>query len=169
MLMNAQLKQRLVGAVVLLALAVIFLPLLLDGRPPLPPPVRVNIPPLPVMPQVPESQTTGSQRLEAARERLSQRQQQFYEGRNTASDEQLGWVVRVASFRQQDNAEALLQQLQAAQFKAYQLHYTRDGQPWWPVFVGPVPERKAADQLARQLKQQFNLSGVVHPYEPLAQ
>jgi len=54
--LNQKLRQRLLGAFVLTALAVIFLPMLLNRSQDDPPQVQVEVPPMPTMPALPEIQ-----------------------------------------------------------------------------------------------------------------
>ncbi|WP_423823943.1 SPOR domain-containing protein [Salinisphaera sp. SPP-AMP-43] len=72
-----------------------------------------------------------------------------------------GWVVQIASFGKQDNAEALARQLQG-QFKAFYTPGDVDGKTWYRVNVGPFDGEDAARATADRLKQQGRKTLVRH-------
>ena len=167
-LLEDHIKYRIIGSLVLLALAVIILPFFLDGAgyqetqkiPPLhtepePEPaafievetVDVSDPDLvsitapettaPVTPATTDNQLLGTDGLPQ------------------------GWLVQLASFKNQQNAKQLQSKLQATGIKAYL-------QPKGEVFrvlAGPVLTKEHALQLKAELLEKFKLSGIVVLYE----
>ena len=76
------------------------------------------------------------------------------------------WVVQVGSFASVDNARALRDQLRSRGFKAVFLD--RDmisGKPAWRVRVGPEMERARSEQVRDRLLQEMKLEGVVVSYD----
>lgn len=72
-----------------------------------------------------------------------------------------GWVVQIASFGKQDNAEALVRKLQG-QFKAFYTPGDVNGKTWYRVNVGPFDGEDAARSAAGRLKQQGHNTLVRH-------
>jgi DedD protein len=73
-----------------------------------------------------------------------------------------GWMVQVGSFSQQQNALVLRDKLRAGGFAAA-IEMTAEGAH--KVLVGPVLNRAAAESTRDQLKQKFEINGIVlsHP------
>lgn len=146
---------RLVGALVLVALAVIFLPMILDFRggedaaitrtniPERPPGLRVEEIPLlpPAAPPAAPAATDGEAQTPRA------------------------WVVRVGSFASAENANALRDQIRSKGFSAFVDEVKVDGRTLSRVQVGPEAERARGDALRDRLKQELKLDGMVVAYE----
>jgi DedD protein len=77
----------------------------------------------------------------------------------------VGWSVRLASFSNIANARNLVERLQARGYRAYTRDIRSAQGPLTAVFVGPGVAREAVQQLQRQLLEEFQLSGIVVPYE----
>jgi DedD protein len=215
-------KQRLIGTLVLLCLALIFIPLLLDGEGIAPPAMNLNIPPRPafdtqtiaepVRPTIVEDQLNASGSLpqqevppfvdeaepkakpaavavtpapkaapapksaapkaatptpapavkptpapavKPAPERVP--------ALDTAGLPQ-GWVVRLGTFSDRANADRLLKQLLAADYKAYVETVSSAQGALAGVYVGPVLTRAEADSLQRSLSKRFKLEGLVRRF-----
>jgi DedD protein len=76
-----------------------------------------------------------------------------------------GWSVRLASFSNLTNARNLVERLQANGYRAYTREINSAQGPLTAVFVGPGVARDAVQQMQRQLLEEFQLSGIVVPYE----
>lgn len=76
-----------------------------------------------------------------------------------------GWSVRLASFASTANATALLQQLQNAGHRAYTRQLNSSQGQLTAVFVGPLVDRNAATTLLEQLRQEYQLAGMIVRYE----
>ena len=121
-------RRRLVGAVALVLLAVIILPMLFDPEPrPVAPPVSVRIPgeeDAPFKPKPPAQKPAAADKKDAAKEE---------------------YVVPVGAFV---NPEGVTAKLAAAKIP----HYTEAAQGLTRVRAGPFPSREAAEQAAVKLK-----------------
>lgn len=173
-------KQRLVGAAVLIALAVIFLPVVLDGsgyhaRPEAPaevPPEPAFHRPLPSRPQDGAGQgvsppARGGSRAGEVRPLPGQGGEagppQTREG--AAEPVATGWVVQVGSFSHRDNAVAERERLRAAGFPAFLERTEAEGRVLHRVKVGPELDRRAAERLKERLEETMERSGILvqHP------
>ncbi len=235
--MNQSTKQRIVGTVVLLAAALVLLPMLLDGEGSYQPPLESRIPDSPPFPEVerriperpvvladtpgfqlrPDSpvefgsdparpdvpdvldedviaEATAAPGLDAVRpeddapsvaESAPEAETAAPAAETAAAptsptgasstppataqlDHQglpQGWSVRLGVFANSNNAAALVARLQASDHRAYS-RPTRSSQgPATAVFVGPRVDRQAAQQLLEQLREEFELTGLIVPYE----
>jgi len=191
--MNQGAKQRIVGAVVLLALALIFVPLVLDGDGNYQPTVTSRIPDTPVVdfmpepaverpvidadrfPQAPaevvqesESPIDNSDDLEPAQQSDQIAQQSQEPPPEPALDEMSlpeGWSVRLGVFSNALNAAGLTQRLLDAGHRAYNREMPGAQGIVTGVFVGPLVERAAANLLKDQLQEEFKLAGLVVRFE----
>jgi DedD protein len=149
--MDLRLKHRLVGAVVLIAVGVIFIPMLLDGPPPAPEPVTLErIPPAPgadhvprrVDLELPPPAGAGT----AAAPPASPSPTAPADGTDGPAE---AWVIQIGSFSQADNARALRDRLRQEGYAAFDERITgADGKPTTRVRIGPDLDRA---KLERQL------------------
>ncbi len=192
-------KQRIVGTVVLLALALIFLPIVFDGEGSYQSPLSSRIPDAPLITIFPQplqsrpvivgdietDEPTGSTTAAEANEVTTPPVAVLVEDEPVASVEitesqavfsreipQLtnsglpeAWSVRLGSFSDADNANALMDKLQAADYKAYTRGITSGQDALTGVFVGPWLNRGQVNEYQRKLQQEFNLAGLVVRYE----
>jgi DedD protein len=180
-------KQRIVGAVVLIALALIFLPLIFDGQGSYRQPISSRIPPPPLVPILPEpvqsrpiivadteeilvEQDTPpiavSDELEESVEvtesvPVFSREMPQLDERGIPE----GWSVRLGSFSIAENAKNLLDRLQAAGYTAYSRTIDGDQGDLIRVFVGPWLDREVVDENQQRLQQEFQLAGDVVQFE----
>lgn len=200
--MNQGAKQRIVGTVVLLALALIFLPIIFDGQGSYQAPVSSRIPDTPIISILPEPiqsrpvivgnvdtvepevATTVSlidDAVELAEEpiaasapeepasdiEITESAAVFSREVPQLSDAGLpqGWVVRLGSFSDAENASNLVTRLQDAGYKAY-TRDIRSGQgALTGVFVGPWLDRAQVNEYQQKLQEEFSLAGLVVRYE----
>lgn len=182
------LKQRLVGAVVLVILAVIVIPMLLSGEghspltksnippPPasefsskiipledIPPTGSLNpvpaelapvVKPVPLAPAPPAAQKAPAQVLSMPGSRVDK----------APSATATGWVVRLGSFANEQNAHALRDQLRSKGYQPLVEKITANGATLLRVSVGPEPDRKRAEAVRDKLLQEINLKGGVVQY-----
>lgn len=186
------LKQRIVGALVLVALAVIFLPMLfsredelrqvsvdapaMPERPVMPAvelePVTVpepvaedEVPPVEPVPQAPgEAVAEASPPTVAPQPQavVSQKVEEKAVSGLDANSLPVSWSVQLASLSSRAGAERLQQTLRSKGYNAYIRSF--DGMN--RVFVGPVIERAEADRLRDQLNRQQKLNGFVVRFQP---
>lgn len=209
--MDQRHKQRIIGAVVIVALAVIFLPMLLRGPVErsgldvpmeIPPRPEVSISEQPLQnaasqptldripthvsdshpaagkspsaqpPQAPVSalrkdEDPDFQPPVEAHPQPEQESEQAppRESQPSVSPELAAFVVQVGSFRSQDNASGLRNQLRDQGFSAFVEESSAGGEAIYRLRVGPVIERTDAEELMHRLKQDADLDGLVmsHP------
>jgi DedD protein len=185
------LKQRMVGALVLVALAVIFLPMLFSREDELKH-VVVEAPPMPQAPsapevalepvKVPEPQPTAEEPL-SPREVIppveplttqtappaavpgnepSATAPKAAESHLDANTLPVSWSVQLASLSSRAGAESLQQTLRSKGYNAY----IRSVDGMNRVFVGPLVERAEADRLRDLLGRQQKLNGFVVRFQP---
>lgn len=186
--MNQAMKQRLTGTLVVGCLALIFIPLLLDGEGVQPAPEPVPIPPAPELsevvfeePQRPvilaDEQTSDPESVPdlpvQSPEETAGTEPEPTELAQAATDEPArlasglpeSWAVRLGVFGESANAEKLLKQLVDADYKAYTRHMDSNGAGRTGVFVGPVLSRVEANRLLGELSDAFQLNGMVVRFE----
>lgn len=188
--LDKSLKQRIVGALVLVALAVIFLPMLFSrpddlrqvvvDAPPMPQtpvlapvtqePVIVPEPePLPEDPstmappvaeQAPAAVAGVAPPVAVAETPAASKPASRLDQNNLP----VTWSVQLASLASLSSAQDLQQKLRSKGYNAYVR--SLDGKN--RVLVGPVVDRAEADRLRDQLGRQQNLNGFIVRFEPEA-
>jgi DedD protein len=178
--MSSQVQNRIVGSVILIALAVIILPELLDGKPlqeqqqfetiPLQP--EVDVLELAVseidddtfvgVPQLPDTlELTGDEAQQP--QPLQQRQPTAPQ---PADLQQPGWLVQLGAFRNQASVDDLVGTLKKAGYSAYREAVVVNGQTVHKLLVGPVLSKKEAEALLPALQKATQLQGTVVRFEP---
>lgn len=165
--MRYGLKERLLGAGILIALAVIFIPFLFETdtqttaavkieTPPPPPKVQVEVA-KPIAPEIPQE--------------LPLAEQEIIQQHNATSASGLklkveggaeAWAIQVASFGDSGNAKRLVKQLTDQNLHAY----WRKINSMAVVFVGPYLSRQLAQQDQALLLQKNNLKTLITSYVP---
>ncbi|HEX7027155.1 MAG TPA: SPOR domain-containing protein [Gammaproteobacteria bacterium] len=189
---EAPLKQRLVGATVLVALGVIFIPMLLEGSkedarltvsmeiPPQPsqkfedrletPPKAAETQPLQPLDQATapvKRQVSPEVQSSAASSEATSKTEKAV-SRETTKDSPGGvsgqWIVQAGSFSREANATVLRDQLKAKGFKAFVENAGTSAGTVYRVRIGPVEEREAAEALVKRLNSSGNYHGMVMSY-----
>ena len=200
--MNQGAKQRIVGTAVLLALALIFLPIIFDGEGSYQAPVSSRIPEAPIIsilpeptqsrpiivgnvetiePKAPETVSLIEEVAELVEEpsaaiatqetvndvEITESGPIFSREVPQLSDAGLpqGWVVRLGSFSDSENASNLVTRLQDAGYKAYSRVMRSSQEALTGVFVGPWLDRGQVNEYQQKLQEEFNLAGLVVRYE----
>jgi DedD protein len=167
--MDLRLKHRLVGAVVLIAVGVIFIPMLLDGPPPAPEPVTLErIPPAPGADHVPRrvdlELPPPADGGTAAAPPAAPAPAAPADGTEGPAET---WVIQIGSFSQADNARALRDRLRQEGYAAFDERITGpDGSPTTRVRIGPDLDRaKLERQLAKLHKEPEFAAAIIlrHP------
>jgi len=185
--LNEQLKKRLVGAVVLISLAVIVLPLFLDGDKrggiaplgsSLPPRPESAITPLEIPLELPPAEARGRRAYPVVEAPVADEPEASGEARTDADSappatvEEAApppatnrWAVQVGSFSQSSNALGLRDRLRDAGFAAYVEQVGIAGKNTYRVRVGPVLVREAAETLRVELQEKIGIESLVvgHP------
>ncbi len=165
--MDEPIRQRLVGAVVLVALGVIFIPMLFDdpnegwlGRdePLMPPPPKVAVVDIPIPEARPSAVPPEAPPPAAPPERPVAR---------APKDPQLSapapeaWAVQVGSFGSRENALRLRDRLRKDGFPAYVEEVSEGGEQTTRVRVGPEIDEAHARALRERLLKVAKLEGIV--------
>ncbi len=172
--MESKLRQRVVGAIVLTSLAIIILPLLLDGSAEdrqrvvasIPEPPKIDLTEITV-----EDITRKMQQLERAsaaqlpEEVADETDYSNIEGVGLdRNDLPVGWSLQLGSFRNEENAVGRRASLREAGYRSYILHNkTNDGE-MYKVFVGPMLERADVLKLGEEISEAMQINGVVVRY-----
>lgn len=190
-LLDKGLRQRMVGALVLVALAVIFLPMLFSREDELQR-VVVDAPAMPQSPAMPSAELdpvsvpqvedlpqepvpgvgpyAGAPVVEApvaaepevAKSTAAPATTPPPVSRLDANGLAVSWSVQLASLSNRASAESLQQTLRGKGYNAY----IRNVDGMNRVFVGPVIERAEADRLRDQLTRLQKLNGFVVRFQP---
>ncbi len=187
---EGRLKQRLVGAVVLIALAVIFIPMLLSGGRDMEMPVfGSNVPERSAEVtnikhiDIKEIQKTESHPINPKRIPIAHGlpEPKIVEEKKTKSivDTMVAlaekekkpvikktvWAVQVGSFTKRTNALGLKDKLRKKKIHAFVERIMKNNKVIYRVRVGPEITRKKAEALKIKLKKELKLSGLVvkHP------
>ena len=207
---DPNIKHRVTGAIVLIALAVIFLPLILDGK-------KKNqiieskIPDAPIEGEIillsPELAENAQKDDAVTRIDLSQTEPPNDSEEKTPVQESLenetavvnsqemveveisdpiqpaakpepermnrpnyqksGYVVQVGSFSKKANADALVDKLVKAKYRAYTKPANINGRTIHRVLVGPEHEKSTADGMLAALSKLSGATAKVYAYDPL--
>lgn len=184
-------KQRLTGTLVLGCLALIFIPMLLDGEGIQPAPTPAPIPPVPAFtdtvieeprrpviladeaapepePEIVEAPPAAPAASEApARQTAAagSTAAPLEAPERRASGLPESWSVRLGVFGDAGNAEKLMKQLVDGGYKAYSRRVDGEGAARTGVFVGPMLSRAEANRLVPELANKYQLNGMVVRFE----
>lgn len=177
--MDDALKQRLVGAAVLVAVGVIFVPMILDGPPDFgTETAALEIPPRPnhpvhtrVLPLEPAARTQSEQDLQAkpvAEQTQSTvppdapvREQDEPAELAGAGDLTTWWVIQVGSFKEEDNAVAFRDRFRESGYTAFVESVSEGDEPRYRVRLGPEQDRARAEAVRTEIKEKFDVDGLV--------
>lgn len=183
--METLMKQRLIGAVVLIALAVIFVPMLLDGSgrkesavveaelslaPPkfdfeskLPDPEQLDSLPVaerkgePQVAAVPAGKTESAE--QAAIPPPEPEVLEAAASKITPNPSLSAWAVQVAAFEEKGKALALQKKLMAGDLPAFTEKFEKKGKVLYRVKAGPELKRENADRLRAKIEQAQGIKG----------
>jgi len=197
---RTQFKQRIVGAIVLVALGVIFIPIILNQEGEDSPISGSNIPTKPdvlqelatqqppVAPAGPEIDTKKTRLVDehtppvqqtdsTTTDKKSKQTQKTEEVKAAAETKPLkqdktpasttrAWVVQVASFSESDKARKFRDRLRKAKYPAFMESVSSAKGTRYRVRVGPVVQRKKADELKKKIAKEFKIKDALvmsHP------
>ena len=183
--MDQNTKQRLVGIAVIFALAVIFLPMILDGSGVRDKTLEVVIPPQPVSKINPEFDQkivelhSQVEKLPDLEPRTADESSTDATNRITRSDNQESvpkveisqvggdtWVLQVASFKDKPNALIQRDKLRKSNISAvFVEQFYLDEQIIYRVRLGPFLNRDKAKIALNKLKAKHDLDGLIMKYE----
>lgn len=161
--METKLQQRLVGAVVLVALGVILVPALLDGsgyksrhdR-------SIEIPAKPVLPALNEvkARSVAVATPVETKKKVVEQKKKIVPPKPVQS-----WALQVGTFSQEENALAFRDTLRKEGYTAYVTNGKSDGKTSYRVRIGPELEKAQLETLKSKLKSVKKINGfiVTHP------
>lgn len=185
--MDQKLKQRLVGAVVLISLAVIFIPVILEGPDdewtprvqeiPVPPQIEYQTEvelPVPDESPAPAPETTtpaeaptqeahtGDIPPPPAQQPAPVQTEPVAEQPPAEAEAPAGsWVIQVGSFSQQLNASGLRDRLKKTGYNSRLQEIASGNGKAWRVLVGPFETRAAAEKQRDRITSQHHMKGLV--------
>lgn len=172
--MKVGLRQRVVGAIVLTSLAIIILPLLLDGAREDRPRVVTDIPDPPKFEfkEITISDLTRNiQQMEqdsAAQLPEETVDETDYSGEEAHSLDSnhlpIAWSLQFGSFSDRKNAVKLRADLRDAQYRSYILQHKTDKGDAFKVLVGPMLDRTEVDKIRQEIKSRMQLEGHIIRY-----
>ena len=181
--MDEGMRQRLVGALVLIALASLLLPLLFDFDGAYVVDTRSTIPVAPDI-QTLDIVRAGPQK-EAAEVASHDAMFRFADSREAATDSvnddsarqdqveglnakgiPFAWIVQVASFADIEKARALTGQLMADGYKAYSRRAELTGEAHYRVYVGPKIAQGAMLKEKQAIEAKYKLKTLLLVFEP---
>lgn len=190
--METRLRQRVIGAVVLTALAIIILPMLLDGSAEdrarvvadIPAPPRIELKTLSVaeisrkaarmeaesaarLPQMATGKTQAEGLTEAGGQAESDAAQEEAPAALALDENNLpvSWSLQLASFKDPENALNLRASLRQSEFRSYiiQAETAEEGEVY-RVFVGPMLQKSRLSAISKELESKFDLKGRIVRY-----
>nr|WP_269468685.1 SPOR domain-containing protein [Alteromonas sp. ASW11-130] len=186
-------QNRLIGTIIVVALAVIFLPDFLEGKKERKSESFAEIPAPPARKPIVNPETFPTERVEKAAQRpieivddkpvdepvqmahkLEQNTngaetndlaQQTVVNRSQAKEEDAGWVIQLGSFRHQKNVRQLLTKLEKAGYRAFSRPIKTSSGPLTKVFVGPDLQKAKLENAIPHLQEVTGLRGKVTPFK----
>lgn len=171
--MDARLRQRLIGALVLTAVAIVILPILLDGTAEDRQQVVARIPDAPdvsvtrISVSEVREKMKAMERASAAQMPLEVEDKQEYEQDFTLDQNSLpvSWSLQVGSFEKEDNATSLRKKLRDANYTSYIIHARTSEANVYRVFVGPMLSKSELVSIAADIESSFDLKGDIVRYQ----
>jgi len=181
--MNPALKQRIVGAVMLVALGVIFLPTLFNGGRQQQEVVRMQIPSAPEIPPVHFKEptrlaemVTGEGQTKPASELFAlepKAQQEILPAlKNPSKAPSLdskglpnAWALQVASFSDDKKAEELRKRLQKKNYQAFVRRVKQNDKILLRVMIGPELDKTKLASIKSVVDKEFKVKSLVVKFE----
>lgn|GEM_PF-3476382 len=184
--MEEKSKHRLVGAIVLFSLAIIFLPSLIyrddttteivvRSQEPIPPAPVVEPIEIPPMPEPPTPVEPAKPIFEPAEPIVESEGEAEVEKTTPAPSPRLtetgvpeGWLIQVASLSLKEGADVLVSRLKADNYSAYwELAETEQGDRY-RVFVGPQIDKQRAERAKAAIDASYKVSSRLLRFNPAA-
>lgn len=161
--MKYGLKHRIIGATIVVSIAVIFLPILLDGgqRPALP----QTTSPIPETPPKPDIKVATPSPDDVKIDRqASTTEDGHWQSALTERNTLAAWTLQAASFKTEDNALRLRDRFRKVDIRSY----VRKKKAYYVVYAGPFTDTEKAKQTKQRLKKEFSVSAIMVKYDPMA-
>lgn len=164
--MQLKIKQRIIGGVVLVAIAAIMIPMFLGGKNTMLQQiaqVKVTVPSLPQTfstEKLAQEQQSGSHPASKSKARtVSKASKKLH-----TVVAKKAWIVQLGSFTNITNAKRLVKRLRHKGFAAYYVSRKAHHRRYARVFMGPVLSVKRAIQIQKKLHKFFHLKTKVMRY-----
>lgn len=171
--MESKLRQRVIGAVVLTSLAIIILPVLLDGSAEDRARVVATIPSAPKIELKTLTMSDVTKKMQQMERDSAVRlprevvdETDYLEESATLDKNSLpiAWSLQLGSFENEDNARELRATLRDAKYRSYILKTkTREGDTF-KVLMGPMLEKAAVERIGTEIATQMKIEGNVVRY-----
>jgi DedD protein len=166
--MDQPLKQRLIGATILICLAVIFIPMFIGEEPAHKKSISIEIPEPPknfdsrILP-LPEQKTEELAEVQVnGKEPVKIIKPIIPEPPKVKTVEGItAWVVQVGSFSDEKNANRLSDTLKKAGYTAFVESSSSNNKDIYRVRVGPEISKEKAESLSEKIKKQQTLSNAI--------
>lgn len=176
--METKLKQRAIGAIVLTCLAIIILPMLLDGSPEdrervlaeFPEPPMISLKELSVKDierRMQQGEIESAAKLPKLVEDPESDKNDAEAFKLDANQLPISWSLQLGSFENADNAKALRAKLRAANYRTYIIEAETENGKTLRVLVGPVLDKGVLEETAIKIKNDFDLEGRIVRYNIL--
>ncbi len=175
--MDSKLKQRVIGAIVLTALAIIILPMLLDGSQEDRARVVASIPEPPAIELESVSLEDIDQKMLELEQESAARLPDMVEDDTDYGEgdpEELtldknnlpvSWSLQVGAFQNEDNALRLQESLRESEFRTYIIRAPSDEGEVYKVFVGPMLQKSKLAAIGEEIESKFDLKGRIVRYD----
>jgi len=170
-----KLKEKIFGLIVIIALAVIFIPMLFNATSEH---HQKLVPPIPIVPSVktiPEVKPAEAKPAEVKPAEVKPAEVKPVEVKPEKSKEakhikeqveKRGWVVQLGLFAMPVHTKTLIKKLKEAGYPAYTRQIHSQGQELTLVLVGPYVKKSDAKKLISTLEREFKLEGLMVHHEP---
>lgn len=173
--MDSRLKQRVIGAIVLTALAIIILPMFLDGSEEDRARVVAEIPDPPAIELESVSVEDIDRKMREMEQESAARLPQMVESDAAtvvdadeltldANNLPVSWSLQVGAFENRDNALRLRESLRQAEFRSYVIRTQTDEGEVYKVLVGPMLQKSKLAAIAEEIESKFDLKGRIVRY-----
>lgn len=184
--MDIALKQRIVGALIVIGGGIVFIPSILEGPVIDSQQLILDVPPRPELTPYKVDPARYEQLVTEVDAQIARDQAQEIPAEADAANKKAEntptttqeiaktsvskpplnpvWTVQLGSFTQIGNAKELETKLQKNKFKAYIKKINTDNGIKYRVFVGPEIRQADAYAVAQQLQKKFGLSGLIVKY-----
>ncbi len=173
--METKLKQRAIGAIVLTCLAIILLPMLLDGSPEDRERVLAEFPEPPMVTLTELSVEDIERRMQQGANASAAKLPKMLVDNNSEKNDAeafkldanqlpISWSLQLGSFENADNARALREKLRAANYRTYIIEADTETGKTLRVLVGPMLDKSVLEQTATKIESVFGLKGRILRY-----
>jgi len=173
--LNDILKQRLVGALVLIALGVVFWPVIFVQTERQPLDRTSQVPPIPKLRNMqiespkPVKEVVATSEVAEIALHDAPPEAQDEEAEKPALDEEGipgAWVLQVISVSKKDKADKLTGELVEQGHKAYSRSVKRNGEVLYRVYIGPVFDRSSLLETKQSIDSQLEVNAIIARYVP---